>query len=421
MTLDFLSPSGRPIPWWVVAASFCALLLGPGTMTFALGVFLKPVTAELGISRGVFSTGMLLFALLGALACPLLGKALDQWGSRRVLLPLILAYAAAVAGLSQLSASPTVVFALFAITGLFSVGLTPIAYARSVSLRFDTRRGLALGLTIAGVGFGVALMPPILGNVIAAAGWRTAFLVFAALIIAVALVPVALFVNDPPVAPTRHPGANDSALGMSPREAFASWRFWAMLLAFFFAIVAVNGTVSHMVTLLVDRGLALGDAVRTVSAVGMAAIVSRIVCGWLLDRLSGPGVAVLFFVVPIGGIALVLHGGTGTLPLMGALLLGMAIGAEVDILAYFVGRYFGLRSFGVVYGVLFAVFGVGSGVGPFLSGMAFDRFKTYDGIFGVYQALLVIACLLVLRLGAYPFGQRHPGAAAPAGNGQLVH
>lgn len=411
--------SGSLNPWWVVVASFCALLVGAGTLTFAFGVMLKPVTTDLGLSRGAFSSGMLLFSMVGALACPLLGRALDQWGSRRVLLPLILAFAGAVALLSRLAPSPVIMFALFGFAGLVSVGLTPVAYARSVSLVFDQRRGLALGLTIAGVGCGIALVPPLLGAVMASSGWRAAFLVYAALVLLVALLPVALCVNDPPVVRVQS-GQAARMPGLTAAQAYAGWRFWAMLAAFFLAIVAINGTVSHLVPLLVDRGLPMDAAVRAISAVGLAAIASRVVCGWLLDRRSGPGVAVVFLAIPIAGIALIAHGGAGPMPFLGALLLGLAIGAEVDILAYFVGRYFGLRAFGTIYGVLFAVFGVGSGVGPFVSGMAFDRFKSYDGVFAVYQVLLVLACLLVLRLGPYVFGGTHSQAGAP-GEVQAVH
>lgn len=424
------SPASRPAhsspparPWLIVAASFCALFVGTGTVTFMFGVFLQPVTTGLGISRGTYSSGTLLFFILGALTCPFLGKALDLWGSRRVLLPLILAFAGAMAALSRLSPSQPVIFALFALAGSFSAGLMPVAYARSVSLVFDKRRGLALGLAIAGVGCGVALVPPLMGAIIGSAGWRNAFLVYGALVLLFAFLPVALFINDPPIPRERAPGASGlaDATGFTAAESFAHWRFWLMLVAFFLAIVAINGTISHMVPLLVDRGLPTGQAVRALSAVGVAAIFSRIACGWLLDRFSGPVVAMVFLAIPIAGIALVSQNGAAQIPWVGALLMGVAIGAEVDILAYFVSRYFGLRAFGAIYGVFFSVFGIGSGVGSFLSGASYDHFKSYDGVFLLYQGLLVISCLLVARLGAYSFGHPRAGARAPATTGQPAH
>lgn len=390
-------------PWWVVAASFCGLFIGAGTMVYVFGVFLKPVTEALNISRGTYSTGVLVFALVLALACPVLGIALDRWGSRKVLLPLIIGYAGVTATFAFLQPSELLVLTMFALNGLMGVGLSAVPFARAISIRFDQRRGLALGLAIAGAGFGVALVPQFMGLLIESAGWRTAYLVYGAAIALIAFLPIALLIGDPG-AITPHTPASDLqkiTTGMTAAEAFRTWKFWAMLTAFFFGIIAINGTVSHLVALLTDRGLLMPQAIKAISIVGMAAIVGRIVCGTLLDWFSGPKVALLFMVIPIVGIGLISSGAGEATPYIGAALLGFAIGGEVDLLAYFVGSYFGMRAFGKIYGTLFAVFSAGVGVGPFISGMAFDRFHSYDGVFIGYQVLLGLACLLVCTLGPY--------------------
>lgn len=408
-------------PWWVVAASFSALMMGTGTMTYALGIFMKPVTADLAIGRGTFSAGILLFTTLASLACPFLGTLLDRWGSRRVVLPLILAFSIAVGLLSLLNASPVVLLFLFALAGLTGVGLTPIPYARAISLRFARRRGLALGVGVAGIGFGLVLMPQLIGWIIRTHGWRSAFIAYGALTLVLAFVPVAAFIRENP-----RPRRDDSpkvrvSSGLSPAEAARSWRFWALLVTFLFAMIAVNGTVSHMVPLLIDRGVPMSSAINAVSLVGIVATLSRIVCGWMLDVLPGALVGATFFLLPIVGIALVTYGGVGLLPSLGAVLLGSAIGAEVDMLAYFVGGYFGLRAFGIVYGALFAAFGIGAGLGPFISGSVFDAFHSYRGVFAIYMALLAVASVLVSCLGPYRYATGHRTAKSnAAGSGSVT-
>lgn len=411
--------------WLVVAASFCGLFIGAGTMGYVLAVFLPVVTRDLGISRGTFSTGILIYTMVAGLSCPFLGAALDRWGSRRVLPPLIACFAACTAAFSLLQPSNVpMLMGLFALSGLTALGLTAVPFARSVSLWFEERRGLALGIAIAGQGFGVAVLPQAVGRVIANSGWRTAYVAYGAAILVIALLPVAIFLREPSK-PARVgndiAAARPELTGVSAGEALTSWRFWAMAVAFFFGVVAVNGTASHMVALLADRGMTMPDAIRSITAVGMAAIIGRLVCGWLLDRLSSTQVALIFFGVPVLGIQLIASGGGGALVFVGAALLGFSIGGEVDMLAFFAGRYFGMKAFGRIYGLMFALFSVGSGVGPFMSGVAFDALHSYVVVFAVFQVLLVVGLLLVSRLGPYRFvsGMRR-GTTAPPDLGTSV-
>ncbi len=105
----------------------------------------------------------------------------------------------------------------------------------------------------------------------------------------------------------------------------------------------------------------------------------------------------------MAGIGLLDSGAAGAVPLLGATLCGLGIGAEVDLMAFFVSRYFGLRDYAKIYGAMFAVFSFGVGVGPTISGFVFDRFHSYGPAFLLYEVLLAVTCALFLRLGPYPF------------------
>jgi MFS family permease len=396
--------------WLVVVASVLGLQVGSGPiLIFSSGVFLKPVSAELGITRGDLSIALLLAALCTAVTSPFFGWLLDRFGTRRVMMPGIVLYALAVAAFGLMQAQPAFVIPLiYAVVGVIGSVQTPIPYAAVVAQWFDRQRGLALGIATAGVGLGVALLPPFLAMLIGAFGWRTAYLGLGIAVLVLAWLPVALFVREPPglaQAAARRPerGATDALPGTTAREAFRQWRFWALTIAFFLAVMAINGTLTHVIPLLTDRGIAPQDAAFIFSFAGYAIILGRILAGWCLDRFWGPHVAMVFFVVPIIGIALLAGGGTGIVPLVGAVLCGAGIGAEIDLMAFLVSRYFGLKAYGKIYGLMFAVFGIGTGIGPALSGFSFDRYHSYAPIFIVYMVALVITCALFIRLGPYPY------------------
>jgi MFS family permease len=397
--------------WWIVFATVCGLIVGSGAINvFAFAVFLKPITAEFGVGRGMFSSALTLHATLAALSCPVMGWLVDRWGARRVMIPGLVVYALATACYALIQASPfAITYLLFAITGIVGGVGTPIPYAAVLTQWFDRGRGLALGIGIAGVGLGVALVPQLAAFLIAAFGWRTAYLGLAVAILVVAFVPVAVFLREPPAAARSPDGAPATALpGVATGKAFRSWVFWALGVAFFLDVIAINGTLTHIVALLTDRGVALQAATAALSGTGIALILGRILSGWCLDRLWGPYVAVAFFILPMIGIALLATGAVGLAPLVGAVTLGLGIGAEVDLMAFFASRYFGMRNYAKIYGTMFGVFAFGVGIGPALSGASFDVFRSYTPIFIVYEIMLTISCAIFLRLGPYPYPAQDP-------------
>jgi MFS family permease len=395
--------------WWVVFASICGLLVGSGAINiFAFGVFLKPVTEDLHVGREFFSSGLILTSALTALGLLPFGWMLDHWGVRRVMMVGLVFYALGVAAYSFMTASPAIMYLAFGLAGLFGCIGSPVPYGAAISLWFDKLRGLAIGIAMAGVGLGVALIPQVASLYISLFGWRKAYLVLALTVFVISWLPVALFVREP----THKDAAKQTDIavqgnlpGMSAAQAILhSWRFWALTVAFFLAIVAINGTLTHMVAFLTDRGISLQMAKNALSAAGIALLAGRIVSGWCLDRFFGPYVAICFFVIPMAGIGLLGSGAGGdTLALIGAVLCGIGVGAEVDIMAFLISRYFGLKAYGTVYAIMFAAFAFANGVGPSIAGWSYDRFHSYTPAFWIFEGMLVVTCLLIAPLGPYPY------------------
>jgi len=402
--------------WWIVFASACGLLVGTGSIViFSFGVFLKPVTEDLGISRGDLSAALGVSTWLTALAGPIVGWLIDRWDARWTMLPGILLFALSVAGFGLMQAQPLyLIFLIFCVAGFIGGVQTPIPYAAVISRWFDRQRGLALGLTTAGVGLGVVLIPQLAAFLITRFGWREAYFGLAVAIVVLAWLPVAIFVREPGQAGATGSSAGHATdvPGIDAWAALKTWNFWALSVAFFLGVMAINGTIVHIVALLTDRGIPLQLATGALSAAGIAIILGRIICGWCLDRFWGPYVAVCFFILPMLGIALLGSGWAYPVPLIGAAFCGAGIGAEIDLMAFFISRYFGLKSYGKIYGLMFILFNFGTGGGPALSGRAYDMFHSYSQIFILYEVALAVTCVLLVSLGEYTY-PAHKLTAAP--------
>lgn len=396
--------------WWIVAASLIAQLVGSGAINiFAFSVFLKPVSTGLGIGRGVLSSALLLSTLMTAVGCLIFGALFDRGRIRAALLPAIALYALSVVALSLLQPSLAIIYTLFGLSGFFGAGQTPLGYSKVISQWFNRKRGLALGIIQAGVGLGGIFVAQSARFLINDFGWRKAYVGMGIIILLVAFVPVALFVREPGFVTSarrrteQDPGQNKFISGLAVREILQSWQFWMLALAFFLIVVTANGPLVHAVALLTDRGISVSKATTILSTAGLAMIVGRMLTGYCLDRFFGPYVAIFCIAGAMIGIGLLASGAGGLVPIAGTILCGLGMGAEGDLLPYFVSRYFGIRSFGQVYGYLFAVFMIGVGVGPSLMGFSFDRWHSYGPMFVMFEFALFLSCVIFLLLGPYRF------------------
>src|SRR5262249_19277741 len=184
-------------------------------------------------------------------------------------------------------------------------------------------------------------------------------------------------------------------------EAWHTGTFWLMVSAFFLISVSFHGYIIHLVPLLTDRGLSAQSATLTVSLAGGAALLGRVGIGYLLDRFFAPYVAVGFFCGFGVGLSLLWSGAVGGLVVVAVVLVGLGLGAELDVMPYAVSRYFGLRAFGEIYSYTFAIFTLGGVVGPPLMGAGFDATGSYSLVLATLVVAALTAAGLMTRLGPY--------------------
>ncbi len=283
-----------------------------------------------------------------------------------------------------------------------------------VSHWFDTRRGLALGLMMIGIGSGAMILPSFAQRLIARFGWRSAYAILGGAVLLIAIPVLATLLKERPQdlgllpdgAPLKNcmAGNETAAQGLSAHDAWHSGTFWILVCAFFLVSASVQGCLVHTTAMLSDRGITAQTAALGSSLVGAAVLLGRVGTGYLLDRLFAPHLAAVFFGGSALGIGL-LWLGTTPVAFAGGFLVGLGLGAEVDLIAYLVSRYFGLRAFGSVYSSAFAAFALAGALGPLIMGAGFDLTGSYRVPLMAFLAATLLAAVLMTRLGPYRY---HP-------------
>jgi MFS family permease len=398
--------------WWVVAASAVGVFWGPPVTVYSFSVFLKPLMQEFHAGRAAVSLGYTLHLIAGAVCAPLVGWLVDRYGSRRVILSATAMFGSILLLNKVLSANLWQFYVFLVALGLLINGVGPIPYGNVISHWFDRRRGLALGLTMLGIGLGAVIMPSLSQQLIARFGWRTAYAVLGGAVLLIALPVLAAFLREKPQDLGLLPdGARPkssrarqkaAAQGLTAHQAWHTATFWIMVCAFFLVSASVQGCLVHTVAMLGDRGIRAQTAALGSSLVGVAVLLGRVGAGYLLDSLFAPHLAAAFFGGAALGIGLLWLGAT-PVAFAGAFLVGLGLGAEVDLIAFLVSRYFGLRAFGRVYSSAFAAFALAGAFGPLIMGASFDRTGSYRGALVTFLAATLVAAVLMTRLGPYRY------------------
>lgn len=392
--------------WWIVIACAFGLMVGTGSiLILSFGVFLKPVTTELGFSRGAFSASLLVTGAGAVIFTPIFGRFLDRYGIRRACLPMVIVLSLCIASLGLIGPSIWLVYLIFVVAAVGGPAQSPMTYSKAVSSWFDKERGLALGLATTGSGIGSVLMPLEAQYLISHFGWRIAYFGLGLTNFIIAFLAFALIIRDPPdhILRADEHRSNVEQPGLTPRAALRSWRLWSITAIFAIGGATVNGALAHVAALLTDRGISADTAALVLSSSGIAIIGARILGGWLLDKLYAPYVGAVVLLLPALGCALLAAGYGGIVPTIAVLLCGAGLGVEIDMMGFFVSRYFGIRHFGEIYSYMFVGFAIGVGAGPSLMGTDFDHTGNYNLALMTFTGLLVVASILTARLGPYAF------------------
>ncbi len=402
--------------WYVAIACGLGLACGlASVITATFSIFLGPLRAEFGWTPSETFTGLLLVTAAVTIAAPFIGSLVDRFGAKRMILVGFVMQGAVIASFATQTESLPAFYARYIALAILGLGTTHVAFARVISVWFDRRRGLALGMTLAGLGLGGIIWPILSQWAITEFGWRAAYVIVALTVTTVGMLSIGLVVRESPEAMGLRPDGDEqpkpvagvlpaaaAQTGFTLAQTMRQGHFWLMLAAFLLIGLAVQSLILHLVPMLVLRDVAPMRAAQAQSLVAAALIVGRLAAGVLMDRFFAPRVAIAFLVGPIVGIILLASGASGTGAFLAGMLTGLAAGAEVDVTAFLASRYFGLKYFSRTYAWFYSAYSAGAGIGPLLTAAAVERFGDYTEILYLHAGLLIVAALMLTRLKPFP-------------------
>jgi predicted MFS family arabinose efflux permease len=342
----------------------------------------------------------------------LVGRLLDRYGVRRVVLVCVPALSLVYLGFATVAGSYAVYLALMLLGGIFGAGTGAIAYTRPLIAAFDRQRGLALGVAASGTSVAAILVPPLLTVIIADHGWRVGIYTLSAVTLCVGL-PLALWfiggnrrekhvdatditLADLPEASQAEKQAPSVTLGGAVRSA----RFW--LLAF--ALIAVNipgsGIVGQLAPMLTDKGLSEAATGIALAVYAAGLMLGRLFTGYALDRMSVSIVAAAMTTIPAVGVLILLVPEPGfVVACVAVALIGLQQGSEVDLLAYFVSRSFGFLHYSSIFGAIATAGALSTATGLVLFGMIHDTLGSYDVALMIGAAAFLIGAVAFYATG----------------------
>jgi predicted MFS family arabinose efflux permease len=396
--------------WRIVLASVVGICFGLSPMPiYTMGAFAPHLASAFGWSIGEIMAGITVTTAAMLLASPMVAWLTARHGVRRVVLVSQVLFGFSFMALGLSTGSLPLFYTNWALVTFTGAGTLPITWTQAVNRRFDTHKGLALGIAMMGSGLFGMLGKPMLGALLPVLGWRACYAVLGLLPLVIGF-PTAWFLfRDTDTKAPAAPSEMANASGLSLPEVLRQWRFWLLTVIIVFISFALGGPVPNMETMLAQAGLSPATILALAPMIGFSALLGRVVGGWLLDRFWAPAVGCVILALPALSCHLLampdLAGG-GAMAAM--FLIGFGLGIEYDLMAYFVSRYFGMRSYGGAYALLYVAFSIGAGLGPVLMGWDFDRNGSYRLSLGVSSALLVASAMSLLLFGRY---RRWAGAA----------
>jgi MFS family permease len=372
--------------------------------TYGIGTFIEPLQAEFGWNRAETAFGLTIAGLTGAVMAVPVGMLVDRVGPRVVGLFGIAAMTAAFALLGTASGTMTNWIVLWSVLAIANLGLQGTVWTKAVGSRFEHSRGLAFAITLSGAPVTAAVLPVVATWLIAGYGWRSAFAGVGLIWFVVAFPLMVLFFRGAQDGAKRAAEAPVEAApalqGMTFAQALRTADFHKLLAACGLFAFTVLGLVVHFVPILTGQGASRMAAAGVASLVGIFSIVGRFGTGFLLDRLPSHLVGAAIFLFPVLSCLLLLFDGANpTSQVIAAVLFGLTVGAEIDVIAYLSSRRFGLAHYGSIFGAMMAALSVGVAVGPLAAGSFYDAFDGYSEFLWLTMAAMILSALALVTMG----------------------
>jgi MFS transporter, OFA family, oxalate/formate antiporter len=404
--------------WYIVAVGFLANVASSFALASTMSIFLKPLTADLGISRGVFSLLRSGEGIISACIAPLVGTLVDRYGGR-----WLMVIGTAIVAIGYFLLTHIESFAQFAAIRLtlVSLGDSMMGYMVVnviIAQWFMRQRSRALAISSMGVGFAKVCMPVLAAWLILTLGWRQTWLVFGFLTLLLLLLPALLVIRRSPESMGLLPDGAAEKLGdaetqpaadleaevgaqdalWTRAEAIRTSAFWLLVITFGISSMGVTGLNLHVYSYVTDVGYSPVIAATVMSIIASMQLASPLVWGVLADQIGARYAATLRFVIQAIGLAIAILTGNMVCLYLGFFLYGIGLGGNMVLPDTLWAGYFGRRSLGRIRGLGLLVSQILAAMGPPFFGFLFDITGGYGLSFAIFGAVLLTSAMLSLML-----------------------
>jgi len=376
----------------------------------ALSVFMGTISHDYGWSRAEIGGAYTSLAIGMSLGCLFFGRLVDQFGPRKVLLPLLFAGGLLISLFPFIGKHLVLFYVAHFVLGLSTTGA--VAYSKLISTWFFHMRAIAL--TALGFGCFVSyVLSPFavrsLGNIL---GWRNVYFVFGAVTIFVTFPVLYFFFKERKVSQEEyevnrsHEVVPDGASKINLSEALRARTYWIVLLAQVGGTFVYSGFYAHSIGIMGEHGVLRDHAVSGLSLLSFGGLIAQLMTGILLDKYNTPRVILPFTIVSFLCM-LALFFAHGELPVLSLVFLfGVSCGGQTSMTSYFTSRYFGVRNFATIYGSMMPLMLVVTAPAAVIFGACFDHFRSYNAAIVLAFAALFTSIVFFAKLEPYPYPRK---------------
>lgn len=435
--------------WWVVLTSFLLFFTIYAIAYNCYGLFLEPMSSDFGVSTTTITSLFSISSVVSMIGGIIYGRVFDKFDMR-----IPVAVACVCVGGAMLMFSSThsvgVLYLGAAIEGIGLAGATSMAVSSLINGWFIERKGLALGIALAGSGVGGTVFAQMIAAIIQSSGWRDAYMVCGILTLVLTVPFVLIFGTQHPekkgVLPYGAKTSDDAEAAPVAQEAAAkadtetvsedgqkakkpglgktvfSLEFWLFFLGFGFVTIIVTSVKGHIPNYLVSLGYDYQVGANALSIAVLMLIPGKPFLGWCFDKLgSTKGILISVGALIIGTLLMLFCPIAGFFVIAFAVIYGFGTAfASVGYTAALYDIFKGNENFATVYALCGFGAGVGSAIGPTITAIAFDALGSYHSIWIVCAVCGFIGLIFMLAAVKIAHGKQKAKEAAEAKKADVV-
>lgn len=386
--------------WWIVLGCFTLLLTIYPPVINTVSVYTKPITEALGFGRAEYMLYFTIMALASMFGCPIVGNLIKKYDIRMIMTAGVILVSLSLIGFS--CSSKLIHFYIFAIPeglGLAATCLIPPGVL--LTNWFKEKRGLAMGVALAGSGIGGAIISNFTVWLITTYSWRTAYVVIAIIILVLSIPFTTLVIRSTPEEKGLLPFGGNKAVsnklvGLTQKETIRTLSFYLLCAAILIAGIVINGLLVNISPYLTDIGYSAKNAGLLLSISLLTMTLGKIIIGVSYDKF---GLYITFFIVSLSSLLAVITLKSAVVLAFGiayTILFGIAAANITVSPSFITATLFGNKDYSSNYGIIAIFTSLAGAIAPIVSGAIYSISNSYSSLLYGYMALSVLAYILLV-------------------------